>query len=141
MSEDVTDLLAELSLRLYQRPEIAFALLFGSQATGRTHAQSDIDLAVFVDPELSARQRFDLRLELVASLSDLGELDVTMLNDAPALLGHRAMMGTKLFIRDRTAWVRYFVRTFRESEDERFFRRLHHTERRRRLEAGTFGRP
>jgi hypothetical protein len=141
MSSDDRTLEDELGRRLRRRPEIRFALLFGSRASGRHHAQSDLDVAVYVDPALTAREAFDLRLELGAELSELGEPDVTVLNDAPPLLAHRALMGTRLFIRDQQDWVRFFMKTFRESEDERYYRRLHESERSRRLEEGSFGRP
>lgn len=70
-------------------------------------------MAVYLDAGMTDRQRFDLRLDLAADLSDLGEPDVTVLNTAPALLAHRALMGTRLFVRDRSAWVRFFVKTLR----------------------------
>ncbi|MDY0002595.1 MAG: nucleotidyltransferase domain-containing protein [Polyangia bacterium] len=141
MPENACSLAGELTARLEKRPEVLFALLFGSQASGQPHAHSDIDIAVFVDASLSARQRLDLRLDVAGDLADLGVADVTVLNDAPALLGHQALMGTRLFVRDRSVWVRYFVKTIRESADQAYYRQIHATERRARLEAGTYGRP
>jgi hypothetical protein len=68
-------------------------------------------------------------------------VDLVVLNDAPPLLAHRALAGRDLFTRDRRAYVRFFVRTMGELEDERYFRRVHARERARRIEEGRFGRP
>ena len=139
-----------LTERLRAFPEILFALLFGSRGRegARPRADSDWDVAVFVDEELSERERFDLRLRVVgeveaavAAAGESGEPDVVLLNDAPALLGHRALQGTKLFVRDEVRYVRYFVRTLQRSFDEQYWRELDRRERRRRLEEGRFGRP
>lgn len=120
---------------------VLFAMLFGSQASGAARAGSDIDVAVYLDPALSARARFDLRVAVGGAITDLGEPDVLVLNDAPPLAGHQALMGKLLFARDPADYVRYFVRTVSASCDERPYRELHARARRRRLEEGTFGRP
>jgi predicted nucleotidyltransferase len=137
----MVDLFEQLQARLADRPEILFATVFGSRATGKSRSDSDIDIGVFLQEELSAGERFDKRLELGIELEDLGKVDVVVLNDVPSLLGHRALMGRQLIMRDRKAYVRYFVRTLAFSEDERYWREIHATERKTRLEEGTFGRP
>jgi predicted nucleotidyltransferase len=137
----IVDLLEQLRARLTDRPEILFATLFGSQASGIPRSGSDVDIGVFLKEDLSAGERFDKRVELSNELEDLGRADVVVLNDAPPLLGHRALMGKQLIMRDRKAYVRYFVRTLSASEDDRYWRDIHAKERKRRLEEGTFGRP
>ncbi|HOX45689.1 MAG TPA: nucleotidyltransferase domain-containing protein [Myxococcota bacterium] len=138
---ELRELEQTLHARLVLVPEVRFALLFGSQARGRTHPQSDLDLGVYLDPGLLARQRFDLRLRLVGQLGDLGEPDVVVLNDAPALLGHQALLGRQVLVRDREEYVRYFVRTLRDADDERHFNAIHRRAREQRLREGTYGRP
>lgn len=131
-----------IETRLRARPEVLFALLFGSRAAGRpARPDSDWDVGVFLDPELGARERFDLRLRLAAELEEAGPVDVAVLNDASALLGHRALQGELLFARDRVAYVRYFVKTLSMSFDEQHYREIHRRAREKRLEEGTFGRP
>ena len=146
----------EIESLVSARPEISFALLFGSRAgnedvnedeneRGRApRAGSDWDVAVYLNEDLSARQRFAVRRQMIVDLEALGGLehaDVVILNDAPALLGHRALQGELFLDRDRVAYVRYFVRTLGASGDEAYFRRLHREARRQRLAEGTFGRP
>jgi len=135
------DIFEQLRTRLADRPEILFATVFGSRATGKSRSDSDVDIGVYLQDNLSAGERFDKRRELSTELEDLGKVDVVVLNDVPSLLGHRALMGKQLIMRDRKAYVRYFVHTLAASEDERYWREIHATERKRRLEEGTFGRP
>ena len=134
------DAAPDLDRRLAEHPSIVFALLFGSRGSGVARPGSDWDIAVYLRDELGARDRFKLRCQLAAELEDLGEVDVVVLNDAPPLLGHRALMGRRLLVRDPKALVRYSVRTIARSEDERYWRDLHWKARRRRLEEGSFGR-
>ena len=98
------------------------------------------------EPAKSARaripveNRFDLQCVLSSRLADLGRPDVVILNDCPPLLGQRALTGQRIFIRDETAYVRYFIRTLSMAEDERPWRCIHQKARHRRLEEGNFGR-
>jgi len=121
---------------------IVFARLFGSRSRGEQRSDSDWDIAVYLDESLDAEQRFDLRRHLSAALcgpSGPG-VDLVVLNDAPPLLAHRALQGSELFTRDRRVYVRFFVRTMGELDDERYFRSVHSRERARRLQEGLHGR-
>lgn len=130
-----------LERRLAAIDDIAFAYLFGSRARGEERPDSDWDIAVYLRDGLSSEERFALRLRLYAELDDLGRVDVVILNDAPPLLAHRAIMGRRLVVRDEVALVRFSVRTVAESEDGRYWRELHRQARIERLREGTFGRP
>ena len=71
-----------------QRP-VQLAYLFGSQATGYTHTESDVDVAVLLDAALTADERFTERLACIGALSHLfgtDNVDVVILNEAPPLL-------------------------------------------------------
>jgi predicted nucleotidyltransferase len=122
-------------------PEVRFALGFGSRARGDARPDSDWDVAVFVDPVTDAARRFELRNQLSAALAPAVGVDVTILNDAPPLLAHRALQGRLLLLRDREAYVRFYVRTLAEAGDQGYWSQLHARERRRRLAGGGFGRP
>lgn len=132
--------LDHLATRLAEHPEIVFAHLFGSRGRGDARPDSDWDVAVYLDPALSDHERFKLRCRLAAELDDLGEVDVVVLNDAPPLLGHRALMGRRVLVRDPVALVRYQVRTIAQSEDERYWRELNWQALRQRIKEGRFGR-
>ena len=126
--------------RLASVLQILFATLYGSRAGGTPGADSDWDVAVFLDPTLSASERLRLRCRLTAELEDLGKVDVVVLNDASPLLAHRALMGERLVVRDPTALVRFQVHALARSDDERHWREVHWQARQARLSEGTFGR-
>ena len=121
--------------------EVLFSLLFGSRADGSPRPDSDLDVAVYLDPRLTPKQRWESRLKLQAALDVLGPVELVILNDAPPLLAHRALLGKPIEIRDRRTYVRFFVQSLACAEDERHYRSLHRTARRQRLEEGRFGRP
>jgi predicted nucleotidyltransferase len=122
-------------------PEVLFAFLFGSRAAGCERPDSDWDVAVFLDPSLDTRKRFDVQRHLIAEIEPSDRADVIVLNEAPVLLAHRALRGCPLLMRDRASYVRFFVRTMAQAGDEGYWNELHARERRRRLEEGRFGRP
>jgi predicted nucleotidyltransferase len=130
-----------LKTRLAEADDVVFALLFGSRAKGATRTDSDWDVGVYLSPQLTPKKRFDTRLKLIVDLQDLGTVDLVILNEAPPLLAQRALQGTRLLVKDRTAYVRFFVKTQAEAEDERYWRQIHAEARARRLEEGRFGRP
>jgi hypothetical protein len=94
-----------------------------------------------LDDRLSPVERFARRRELIAELSDLGFVDLVILNEAPALLAHRALQGRLLLKRDPGLYVEFFVHTLGASEDERHWRDMDHRARVQRLREGRFGRP
>lgn len=111
-------------------PEIQAAFLFGSQASGRARAESDIDVAVLLDTDLApigARERLRRVLEALAEHIAADRLDLVILNDAPPALAFQVLKHGKLALeRDRTALHRFRVVTYSRHSDfvavERFFR-------------------
>jgi uncharacterized protein len=126
------------------RDGVVAAMLIGSQARGTSGPLSDVDIAVWHDPGLDPRGRFDLQLSLVQGAgSALGtdEIDVVMLNQAPPLLRHRAIRdGKRLVERDRDERVRLETRAILEYLDTAPLRAELGRGVRRRMEEGRFGR-
>jgi predicted nucleotidyltransferase len=88
--------------------DVASAYLFGSVAEGRAHRESDIDLGVLLawraHPDRA--QRFEAGIRLAGAVqAALGRsVDVVVLNDAPPLLGRRAVTrGRRILCRDARA--------------------------------------
>ncbi len=98
------------------------AYLYGSRATGRTHAESDVDVAVWLAGGLS-RDRTDTVLDLTARLADvsgLGNIEVSVLNWAPLRITGRVLSeGILLFSRDDPARIVWESRMLREFWDFR----------------------
>jgi uncharacterized protein len=126
------------------RDGVAAAYLFGSQARRRTGPLSDVDVAVWTQASLDARQRFDLRLELSAAATRaLGGrvVDLVILDDASPLLRHRAWRDGELLIdRDPRTRVRDEARALVEYLDTKPLREQMATGVRHRLEEERFGR-
>lgn len=105
------DVGAALAAHLAARPPegVVSVYLFGSQAAGRAHRESDVDVAVLLrwDVYPTTRERFEVRLRLIADLSTaLGrdDIDLVVLNDVPPLLGrHVVTTGRRLLCTDPEA--------------------------------------
>lgn len=97
---------------------VVVAWLFGSRASGRVHARSDIDIAVLFAPEITPEERERWRLELIGRLSAAyrsDAIDLAVLNDAPPLLRYEALRPRHvLYNRDDEARVAFEVRTMQE---------------------------
>lgn len=104
----IDELLDRLRLLLEEEPDVLFAFLFGSRATEKARANSDLDVAIyFRDPPAPA---LDRRLDLAARISDATgfEVDLSVLNNASPLLQHQVLKtGRKIFVRDRVAYIRF----------------------------------
>ncbi|HEY6877097.1 MAG TPA: nucleotidyltransferase domain-containing protein [Polyangiales bacterium] len=131
MSEQ-QELSAAIARALTPLPEVRAALLFGSRARGRARANSDIDVAVLLDPALApsdARARLVRLLDALNSELAADLVDLVILNDAPPALAFQVLKyGLVAFERDRVDLHRFRVRTYSLHADyepvERFFREV-----------------
>jgi len=130
--------------RALDRDHVVAGMLFGSQAAGQAGALSDVDIAVWLDPELPGEERIALRRDLsLAAIEALGtdEIDMVVLNGAPPLLRHRVLAGgTRLFDRDPRARVRLETKAMLDYFDTAPLRQVLAAGRRRRIEEERFGR-
>ena len=100
-------LVARLADALEGRDEVLEAYLFGSRARGRQRPESDVDVAVYVDEARAEDGRWGYRAMLTTELMTAlatDDVDVVVLNRAPALLYHRVLRdGVLLLSRDLRA--------------------------------------
>ena len=90
---------------LASRAGVVSAYLFGSEASGRAHRDSDIDVGVLLDREIypQSTDRFEARLRLIGRLHAVAgrDVDLVILNDAPPQLVRRIMTeGRRLMMTD-----------------------------------------
>ncbi len=112
-------------------PGIVSAYLFGSEAGGHPHRESDVDVGVLLSRSAhpTARGRFDQRVLLATRLASAlrgRPVDVVILNDAPPGIGRRIVTaGTRLLCNDPAA-DHAFVRDvqLRAADLEPFLRRM-----------------
>ena len=104
--------------RLDDRPEILFAMLYGSAAEGRPFR--DLDVGVFVDrARVDAQQDMDYAFRLADELEAAlpYPVDVRVINDAPLGFRYNVSRGTALVVHDRPAFVGFLERTWDEYLD------------------------
>jgi hypothetical protein len=123
---------------------VVAAMLIGSQARGEAGPLSDVDIAVWHEPGMEPKERWDLELALLGAAQDAlatNEAYVVMLNQAPPLLQHRAISdGVRLVERDPAQRVRLETRSILEYLDTAPLRLALKEGLKRRIEEGRFGR-
>lgn len=121
------------------------AMLIGSQARGTPGPLSDVDIAVWHEPELDPTGRLQLQVKLARLAGETlrtNEVDIIMLNQAPPLLRHRAIRDRKLLVeRDPVARIRLDARALLDYLDTKPLRAEMSRGLRKRIKEGRFGRP
>jgi predicted nucleotidyltransferase len=99
-------MLEALRLELERDDRLTYAIVFGSEARGRAHAGSDLDVALGLAPgvrlEPFALADLAARLEAAAGRP----VDLTLLDEASPALAYRVFRdGREILVRDRSALV------------------------------------
>lgn len=136
--------LEQLAHRWAGDATIAAAYLYGSRARGTARANSDVDIAVILTSALSAYERWGRRLALLDSAKTelrSDDIDLIVLEDAPAPVAHRAIRDGRLILdRDPHRRVAVVEDVFRRFIDEAPLRRVLDEQLRTRLAEGRFAR-
>ncbi len=120
----------KLQTALAAQAGLSFAVLVGSQVSGRTHAQSDWDIAIQWGRQVSASERVTMTEQLRQTLRlllQVHEDKIDLIDLADARLTMRALVaeeGQPLCIVDDLAWIRFLQNTWAELEDNEW-RRQH----------------
>jgi uncharacterized protein len=84
---------------------LSLLVLFGSQATGKTHKKSDIDIAFISSKKLSLREVANLAFEATSILQD-GPVDlVDVRNTSPLLLREIVQSGKILYEKESSTFI------------------------------------
>lgn len=111
-------------------PELVFALLHGSAASGIVAPGSDIDLALSFR-EQPGWEALSAVMETVEQLVPGVPVDVGILNGNEPVYRFEALKGKLLFTADEEAWLRFYSLTCREYEHW-----MWHYEKQRRYRLG-----
>ncbi len=130
-AQAIDEMSAALRAALDPISEVAAGLLFGSWATGRNRPDSDVDLAVLLDPPPSDADRYEQTRRLLIALGGhvaVERLDLVLLCDAPPALAFQVLKDGKVILcRDPVVLHRFRVDTYRRHADyepvQRLFRR------------------
>jgi predicted nucleotidyltransferase len=106
---------------LFQKENyILFSYIFGSAALGHTNRQSDIDLAVYLDPN-RVNDMFEKRLQMIEKCESLQKkpVDVVILNEERSIFFKFVIIkeGIVVFERDHGQRVDFELRTMQEYYD------------------------
>lgn len=147
--ESLQNTFPRLVEHLRSRPEILLAYLFGSAAEGHTHALSDLDIAVLVDPEhfqeLDACTPWGYQASLAAELMGIlarNDVDLVLLHRASPLLAREVIrFGRLLYCRDEQTRVAFEVRVYQAYLDTKHLREIQRSYLYEAARTGQFGRP
>jgi predicted nucleotidyltransferase len=95
----VDDVIAKLRAALVAGPRLRLAVLFGSQATGRARAESDVDVGIIPSAPMSLAEE----LALAATLSKAvgAQVDLVRLDRDEPLVGREAALHGKPIFEER----------------------------------------
>jgi predicted nucleotidyltransferase len=123
MAEQITPMTKQLASILQDEPQLEFAVLVGSRATGTAQPQSDWDIALQwaygTDWLATLGSTETLRHKLAAALG-LSPSDIDLIDLRGANLAMRASVaeeGLPLSGEDTLAWAHFLQRTWRDLED------------------------
>lgn len=106
-------ILAKLTTALSERPELSFALVFGSFLTA--DAFRDIDVAIWTVDPLNRQADLELAVSLSRSLGF--PIDVRRINDAPVPFLFHALRGRVVTVRDEELLANLMESTARAYHD------------------------
>ncbi len=115
-----------------KRDDVVMAFVFGSRASGRTHTDSDWDVALYFAPlseelEYENTDREYPKEDEVwtdcAGILGTDNIDLIVLNRAPASIAAAAIRGAPLVIKDRGLWLRFMLVITGVAEDYRILAR------------------
>lgn len=104
--------LSPVSKHLEDVPEVEVAYLYGSQATGRSHKDSDIDIGLVVSEDLSLKDLNQLRREIEGFVDS--EVDLRVLNgSSPRFVYNVLRQGEPFYINDESNRVSFEEKAMR----------------------------
>ena len=126
---DITSYQSDLYHYFASQDDVLLAYLFGSYARRQAGPLSDLDIAVLLAGRSNDDRCFDTRLTIIGDLMALfhfNEVDVVVLNQAPATLRYRVVRdGIILYSRDEDERAEFTARTVSEYLDFKPFLERH----------------
>jgi len=121
---EINDILKGKVAEVAQKHNLSCVVLFGSQATGRTHALSDTDIAFMAERDVDYREQLNILTELGNSLNIVNLECVNMRRVSPLLMKQIADKGKLLYEDRRGRFVNFKVLAFKLYVETAPLRRL-----------------
>lgn len=120
-----------IDLREYfaKRDDVVMAFLFGSQATPQPRVVSDWDIAIYLTP-INSEVEWEEKREYpqedhiwrdCTKILNTDNIDLLILNRAPASIAETALRGTILVVKNWSLWLKFMRIITTEAEDYRRF--------------------
>lgn len=113
----------------FKNKSVRLVYLMGSQASGQTKPYSDVDMAVLFDQNLSTKQRFDVRIELLSDLTKfLGtdNVDLIDLQNASPVFAYEAIKHRKeLYVQNEDTRVDFETKALANYFDQKYYLSRH----------------
>jgi len=130
---------------VFEKHGVVLAFLYGSQATGRAGALSDVDIAVLFPREVESDERFQRVLRLMSDLASLfkrDDVNVLDLDEGTPLLNNNVrVQGRVIFCADERTRIGFMIRALQQYEDTEPMRREQNYYLREKIKRGLFGKP
>lgn len=141
INHDIYPLLQKTKEYLQDDPDIIFAYCFGSYGKGKPHPLSDIDIAVYLKPEI--KDVFTKKLALHEILSKIlltDEIDIVVLNSSPISLAIEVLQtGRPIMSKDQEKQISFEVKIIKEYLDTLWLREIEEANLINRIKEGRYG--
>lgn len=107
--------------KIFKENKVILAYLFGSEAKGTSHKESDVDIGVLFDKKINPKDYLKLEGKLIEFFSEIypkREINIVNLNISSPLLKQVAILeGKLLYNRRETERILFEIKTLREYDD------------------------
>lgn len=121
---EINDVLKEKVAKVAQQHNLSCVVLFGSQATGKTHLLSDTDIGFMTEREIDYKDQFRIQTDFSESLQISNLELVNMRRISPLLMKQVADKGKLLYEDRRGRFISFRVMSFKLYVETAPLRRL-----------------
>jgi len=126
MSTEIERLRLQFREYFEKKEEVSMAYFFGSWAKNQEGLESDLDVGIYFRPktktlEWQSDSHYDSEKKIWMELERIAgrEIDLLVLNRAPATVADSALRGIPIIIKDRDLYMDYLLRITSEAIDFR----------------------
>ena len=143
ITHNLIPLFKKLKKVLESDSDIVFVYFFGSYGSGVPHSLSDVDIAVYLRPDI--KDSFTKKMELQEVISKVlltDEIDIVILNESPLSLIIEVLKSKKLiFSRKENVRIEFEIKHTKEYLDTVRLRNLSTESLVKRIKEGKYGYP
>lgn len=107
--------------KILKENQVVLAYLFGSEAKGTSHEESDVDIGILFDKKMNQKDYLKKEGKLIEVFSEIfpkKEINVVNLNISSPLLKQVSILeGKLLYIRNEVDRIQFQIQTLREYEE------------------------